>query len=236
MSGSALGQLTGTTSFAPSLGESTLYALARCGVMRTAITQQHMQNATMAANLILSDWANDQVNLWKVVTNTITLTEGVSTYSLPSSTILLLEGLLRLNAGQTNQFDFFLWPLSRTEYASFPDKTTPGRTTVYWYDRLTSPTVTLWQPPSDATWQFVYYGVVQMDDAAMANGGIIDVPYYFLKAFSDRLSAELAVIYAPDRAVALGQQADKSYEKALNRNAETVALSITPGLSGYFTI
>jgi hypothetical protein len=234
--GSALGQPTGTTSFNPSLGEAVLYAFARCGVFRTEITTEHLQNARIAANMIMSDWSNDQPNLWTVSLQSVQCVAGQTTYDLPASTVLILDAYLRLNTGQPGQADFVMWPISRSEYSAFPNKTTPGFPTVFWFDRLLAPTVTLWQPPANASWVFWYYCVNQIQDAALANGATLDVPFYFLKAYSDRLAAELAVIYAPERAVPLGALADKSYLKATERNAESVPLFIMPGLNSYFRV
>jgi hypothetical protein len=60
------------------------------------------------------------------------------------------------------------------------------------------------------------------------------MPYRFLKAFSDALSAELAVIYAPERAVALAQAAAVTYKRAKAMDAERVPLYVVPGLRGYY--
>lgn len=233
MSGSALGQTSGTYNFNPSLGECILFAFGRCGIRRTEIIQQHLQDARIAANLILADWSNDQPNLWEVQETSVPCVVGQREYSVPSTVMLILEGWLRMNAGTANQQDFFMWPISRTEWAAFPQKNSPGQPTVYWFDRLISPTVTLWQVPTDASWEFVYFSVGQMQDAVLPNAGTLPIPYYFLKAFTDRLSAELAVIYAPERAEKLMVVATASWDKARNRNAESVPWFITPGLSGY---
>lgn len=233
MSGTGLAQTTNTFAFNPSLGETTLWAFSRCGVRRTAVTQEHFADARTTANMILSDWANEQPNLWTVELISLPLVQNQATYNVPANVILMLDAYIQINNGAL-PIDLYMYPISRTEWAAFPDKITAGRPTVYWFDRLIAPTVTLWQPPSDASWTFYYYAVRQMQDAGLANGGTVEVPYYFLKAFGDRLAAELAVMYAPERAEALMALADKSWEKAAKRNAEDVPLFITPGMQGYY--
>ena len=57
---------SGTYMFAPSLGEITLYAYQLCGIRPTAIVQEHMQSARMAANMMLGRWSSQGVNLWTV--------------------------------------------------------------------------------------------------------------------------------------------------------------------------
>lgn len=234
MSGTGLNQTTGTFAFSPSLGELVLWSFSRCGVRRPAITQEHLADARTTANLILSDWANEQPNLWTVDLQTVAITQNQATYTVPADTVLILDAYLTVSNGGATPIDLYMYPISRTEWAAFPDKTTAGRPTVYWFDRLIAPTVTLWQPPSDASWIFKYYRVRQMQDAALSNAATVEVPYYFLKAFGDRLAAELAVMYAPDRAEALFMLAAKSWTKASDRNAEDVPLFVVPGMQGYF--
>ena len=234
MSGSGLNQTTGTKTFNPSLGESVLYAFSRCGIRRSAVTKEHLADAKMAANLVLSDWANEQPNLWTVDEQTIQCVENQATYSVPADTILILDAVLGISPTAADPIELYMYPISRTEWMAFPDKTTAGRSTVYWFDRLIAPTVTLWQPPSDPSWVFKYYRVSQMQDADFSNAATLQIPYYFLRAFTDALSAELAVMYAPERAVALRGAADISWRKAANRNAEDVPLYFTPGLTGFF--
>lgn len=234
MSGSGLGKTSGTTSFNPSLGEMVLYCYSRCGIRRPAIVREHLQDAVMAANMVLSDWANEQPNLWTVDEQTVALTQGQAAYSVPADTILILDAVMEVATGPATPIDLYMYPISRTEWMAFPDKTTPGRPTVYWFDRLLSPTVTLWQPPSDPSWVFKYYRVSQIQDAVLSNGQTVDIPYYFLRAFSDALSAELAIMYAPERAIPLRAAADISWAKARDRNAEDVPLWITPGLDGLY--
>lgn len=234
MSGSGLNKTTGTKAFSPSLGEMVLYCYSRCGIRRTAVTREHMQDATTAANMVLSDWANEQPNLWTVDEQTVALTEGQAQYSVPADTILILDAVIEVATGTETPIDLYMYPISRTEWMAFPDKTTPGRPTVYWFDRLLSPTVTLWQPPSDPSWMFKYYRVSQIQDAALGNAATLEIPYYFLRAFGDALSAELAIMYAPEKAVALRAAADISWKRARDTNAEDVPLWVTPGLDGLY--
>ena len=47
------------------MGELTLFAYSLCGIRRTALAQEHMQDAHTAVNLLLADWLNKGVNLWQ---------------------------------------------------------------------------------------------------------------------------------------------------------------------------
>ena len=61
-----------------------LYAFGLCGIRRTAILQEHMADAHIAANLLLADWSTKGVNLWQVSKITITC-QGEATYDIATS-------------------------------------------------------------------------------------------------------------------------------------------------------
>jgi hypothetical protein len=85
--------LSGTYNFSPSLGETTIYALNLCGIRATSITQEIMESARMAANMVLMDWSNKGVNLWTIEQGSQVLTTGTQDYDLPIDTIDLLDAL-----------------------------------------------------------------------------------------------------------------------------------------------
>lgn len=226
---------SGTYSFQPSLGETVLYSFGLCGVKRTEILQQHMADARMAANLWLSEKANDQPNLFAVDLQTINLTQGTSSYALPPETVLLLDAYLRTGDGTTSQTDTYLLPISRTEFASFPDKITQGRPTVFWFDRTISPSVTVWQPPDqNGPYQFGYYRVRQMQDAVIPGGVTMDLPYRFFAAFAFGLAEYLAWSYAPDRVSNLAAKASQLWTNASSNDVEDAGMYIAPMLSTYY--
>ena len=224
---------SGTYNFAPSMGEAVLYAYGLCGVRRTALTQQHFEDAKMATNLLMGRWSADGVNLWQVDLQCITLVQGTATYSVPSNTIVILDGYFTLNSG-TAEIDRIMLPVSRSEYASYPNKAMQGAPTVFWFDRLLSPTVTLWPTPNGQQSAFKYYRLRQTQDSQLANGTNVEIPYYFLEAYCMGLAARLAMIWAPDRAQALKGAADEAFMIAAKQNVETAAFYITPVISGYY--
>ena len=230
---------SGTYSFAPSLGELVLNSYARCGVHRPQITPEHMTDARIEANMVLVEFSNRQVNLWEVDLLTIPLIQGISTYSVPPETVALLDVYIETSSGTSppQPNDTYMLPISRTEYASFPDKVTQAKPTVYWFDRLIAPTITVWQPPdNNGPYLLRYYRVRQTQDANLQGGQNVEVPYRWLKVFRDKLAAALAVAYAPDRATALDTYAERSWEQAAGEDHEDVPMYIYPSLNGYFRI
>src|SRR5581483_2871059 len=127
---------TGTYSFNPSLGEIGLYAFNRCGVRNTALVQEHMESLRMAANLVCMDFSNKGVNLWQVELVTQPLTAGVATYAVDPSIVVILDAYITVANGDGTTTDRIILPVSRSEYASYPNKAQQGYPTTYWMDRL----------------------------------------------------------------------------------------------------
>lgn len=224
---------SGTYNYNPSLGEITLYAFNLCGVRNTALLQEHMESARMSANMLLGRWSSQGVNLWCVDLETIPLVQGTATYSVPSNTIVMLDAYVVQNLGGA-AINRLILPISRSEYASYPNPQQQGFPTTYWFDRLLSPTVTLWPVPDGTQSSFDYYRVRQIQDSNFTNGQQVEIPYYFLEAFAYGLAQRLAMIWAPDKVAMLKPLADESYDIASRQNIETAQQYISPTVSSYF--
>jgi hypothetical protein len=225
---------SGTYAFNPSLGELVIYAYNIVGIRGTSLVQEHMTAARMASNMLLARWANQGVNLWAVDLITVPLIEGQATYNVDANTVVMLDTYIQSN--QTGQnIDRIILPVSRTEYASYPNKEMQGFPTVYWQDRLINGTVTLWPVPDGQSAQYLkYYRVRQIQDANFTSGQTLEIPYLWLEAFADGLAFRLAKIWAPQIAPGLKAIADESYEIAALQNVETSDFYISPMIGGYF--
>ena len=226
---------SGTYNFSPSLGEMTLYAYNLIGVRNTAVLQEHMEAARMATNMMLSRWSNQGVNLWAVDLVTVPLVQGQATYSVDANTVVMLDAYMVIDNGQSQPIDSIILPVSRTEYASYPNKEQQGFTTTFWFDRLLSPTVNLWPVPDGNSAQFLkYYRVRQLQDANLQNGEQVEIPYLWLEAFAYGLAQRLAIIWSPDKVAIMKPMADEAYQIAADQNVETAQQYISPQISGYF--
>lgn len=224
---------SGTYNFAPSLGELVLYAFNLCEIRATELQQQHMESARMAANLLLGRWSAKGVNLWAVDLQTVTLTAGTATYTVPANTIAILDAYVTVgvNGATTNRL---ILPISRSEFATIANPASAGQPSVYWFDRLLSPTITLWPVPDGNEVSFSYYRLRQIQDAALANGASVEVPVYFLEAFAYGLAHRLALIWAKDKADQLKAEAIEAYGDAIDQNVETAPFYVSPMITGYF--
>jgi len=224
-----------TFEFMPSIAELVLNAYSRIGIRRTALTAEHMVDARLETNLLQAEWSNQQVNLFTVDLQSHPLVEGQSTYVLPTETIAVLDAYISIAQGDGTDEDRVIFPVSRTEYASYPRKQEQGVPSVFWFDRLNSPTITLWLVP-DAGGPYVlrYYRCRQVADASLENGAFPDIPYRWVDAWVAALASRLARLHAPDRLQDAMGEAMRTWAIAATQDTENVPLRITPGVSGYY--
>ena len=226
---------SGTYTFNPSLGEITLYAYNLIGVRNTAVLQEHMESARMASNMMLARWSNQGVNLWAVDLITKPLVQGQSTYTVDSNTVMILDAYMVIDDGSGQPIDRIIMPVSRTEYASYPNKEQQGFSTTYWFDRLLAPTITLWPVPDGNSAQYLkYYRVRQLQDSNLQNGEQVEIPYLWMEAFAYGLALRLAQVWSPDKMAILKPMADESYQIAADQNTEYAQQYVSPQISGYF--
>jgi hypothetical protein len=83
------------------------------------------------------EWANRGINMWTIDTGTITLTQGLNTYALPTDTIDLLDHVIRTQANNAStQSDLSITRISVSTYATIPNKLVQGRPIQVWIQRL----------------------------------------------------------------------------------------------------
>jgi hypothetical protein len=226
---------SGTYSFDPSLGEMVLYAYNLIGIRNTSIAQEHMEAARLASNMVLANWSNKGVNLWTVDLQTVPLVAGQATYPVPENTVVMLDAYITIDNGNSQPIDRLILPISRTEYASYPNKEQQGFPTVFWQDRLINGNVTLWPVPDGNSAQYLkYYRARQLQDSNFTSGQTIEIPYLWLDAFADALAYRLARVWNPPMAAELKLIADESYNVADNQNVETAQQYISPQIYGYY--
>lgn len=390
---------SGTVSFSPSNADLVLTAFRRIGIRSAEITNEHMISARIAMNLLQVNYANSGVNLFTVDLQTVPLIQGVTTYSVPSSTVMVLDAYIRqfsmgsaykaspaftttsgsstvkiywpsnglsvsnyinivipisvgglilygfyqvvsvldtndftitaaLNASSSvtsggvvpyfttsansttvnvylpnhsylsgqpfyvqvttqvdgitlfgtytissvvdaNNFtitsayaassaasayensgqcqltgqnvtaqpvDRVMNSISRTDYAALPDKLVQGFPTVMWFDRLISPTLTLWQvPDGSGPYQLLYYRSSYIQDEDATLGQIPQLPYRFLEAYTADLSWFLSKEWAPAMEQQRKMDADNARALCFAEDRERVPSYLIPDFSSYYT-
>lgn len=159
----------------------------------------------------------------------------VSTFSVDPNTVVILDAYVTDDSSGAN-IDRIIMPISRTEYASYPNKEQSGFPTVFWFDRLLAPTVTLWPVPyvPNGPGTLTYYRVRRLQDSAMGGAQQVEIPYLWLEAFAYALAQRLAMIWAPEKVPLLKPLADEAYQIAADQNIETAQQYLSPMMSGYF--
>ncbi len=224
---------TGTYAFDPSAADVTTLAYGRIGIRRTAITTEHLADAILESNFLLSEFSNLQPLLWKSTLISQALTQGTATYTLPKNAVMILICYVQTGGSTTTQR--VLGPLSTVQYASIPNKTTQAPATSFWMNRQITPTITFWPvPDSGGPYTAFMQVVTQVQDVALPSGATLDLPYRFLDAFLSGLAVRLARIHAVDRLAEAKQEAARTWGIASTQDTENTPFFILPQMSGYY--
>lgn len=225
---------TKTYNFNPSAGSLMLTAFHRCGVRPTELTQAHVVEGQKAGNFVLVELSNLQPNLWEIELVSLPLLESVGTYSLPAEIVMITDMYLTIGESETGN-DRYMMALSRTEYAQLPNKELEGTPAQFWFSRLISPTVSFWPVP-DGNGPYIarYFGVRQTQDANLADGRTVEIPYRFLEAYVAGMAWKLAEIFAPQLEDKLFTRYTRALQIATTQDVENVGLTIAPMIGGYY--
>ena len=126
---------SGSAGFNLDLTELVEEAFERAGSeLRTGYD---LKTARRSLNLLFADWANRGINMWTFEQGTITLTQGLNTYAIPTDTVDLLDHVIRTQPNvASTQSDLTITRISVSTYATLPNKLTQARPIQVWYQRL----------------------------------------------------------------------------------------------------
>jgi hypothetical protein len=172
-------------------------------------------------------------NLWAVDLQTVALVQGQATYSVPANTVAILDAYFTIGAGSaaTNRY---MLPISRSEYAAYPVPQQQGAPSVYWFDRLLSPTVTIYPVPDGTQVSFSYWRARMIQDVTLNGAQSLDMPVYYLEPFALGLARRLAMVWAPDKYQMLKAEETEAFAIAADQGVETAAFYVSPMIGGYF--
>jgi hypothetical protein len=211
---------SGTRNFNLDVAEAIEEAYERCGL--EVRTGYDAKTARRSLNLMFAEWANRGLNLWTVVQDTLTLTQGQAQETLGTDVVDILEMALRRNG-----VDIEMERISRGEYLDFPNKTDQGRPSQFYFDRKISPVLNLWQTPENSTDQLVYYYVRRIEDAAQLVN-TTDIPFRFYPCMVAGLAYYLAMKRAPERLQFLKAVYEEEFQRAAEEDEDRVSLKLQP--------
>jgi hypothetical protein len=85
--------------------------------------------------MLTIEWANRGINLWTIEQGQFVMNTGQGVYALPSTTIDLLDQVIRTQATTPNQIDINISRISESTYSTLPNKLSQGRPIQVWVNR-----------------------------------------------------------------------------------------------------
>jgi hypothetical protein len=141
------------------------------------------------------------------------------------SSVDVLEAVVRRSGS-----DIGINRIGRGDYLDTPDKTTQGRPSQFFVDRLITPSITLWPSPENSTDELIYYRVRRIEDAD-AGINTSDIPFRFLPCLTAGLAYYMSMKRSPDRLQFLKAIYEEEFQRAASEDSERVALRLVPSFS-----
>ena len=211
---------SGSRDFNIDVAEIIEEAYERCGL--EVRTGYDAKTARRSLNLMFAEWANRGLNLWTVEQEVLTLTQGQAQETLASDVVDILEMALRRDGT-----DIEMERISRSDYLDFPNKTTQGRPSQFYFDRSVEPVINLWQTPENSTDQLVYYYVRRIEDADQLTE-TTGIPFRFYPCMVAGLAYYLSMKRAPDRLQLLKAVYEEEFQRAAEEDEDRVSLMLVP--------
>ena len=225
---------SGTTTFNLAIDEIVEEAYERCGIRTNS--GYDLASGRRSLNLLLQDWNNRGINLWKIKLIAQLLTAGTSKYSAEAGTSDIMEAYVSNNAtlinNTTSSSDVSLTKIDRSAYAALAGKGTQSQPSQYFIDRQgvdpITPQIYLYPNPDASTYTYLkYYAIKRVEDAG-AYTDDPDAPNRFLPSLCAGLAFQLAMKRAPDRIQALKLLYEDSMQRALTEDGTRTSTYISP--------
>jgi hypothetical protein len=225
---------SGTTTFNLAIDEIVEEAYERCGIRTNS--GYDLASGRRSLNLLLQDWNNRGINLWKIKLIAQLLIAGTSKYSAEAGTSDIMEAYVSNNAtlinNTTSSSDVSLTKIDRSAYAALAGKGTQSQPSQYFIDRQgvdpITPQIYLYPSPDASTYTYLkYYAIKRVEDAG-AYTDDPDAPNRFLPSLCAGLAFQLAMKRAPDRIQALKLLYEDSMPRALTEDGTRTSTYISP--------
>jgi len=159
-------------------------------------------------------------------------TTTTSTASLEDvqATIDILSGVIRRSST-----DISIGRIGRDDYLSIATKSTTGRPTQFYVDRLITPIVKVWPTPENSTDQFIYDRLVRIDDAD-TSVNTVQIPFRFYPCLAAGLAYYIALKRAPDRIQILKMLYEEEFQRAAEEDRYKADITLVPTYSSLSAI
>lgn len=192
------------------------------------ISGEEARSARIALNLLLTEWQNRGVLLWKLSDEEVVLSSAQIEYTLETKIIDSLQTTIDVSGN-----DLEMNRITYQDYMKLPDKTQTGRPTQFAFlrgkDRVT---MYVWPSPDQAyTMNLLAMTRVESVTASAIQTG--DVPFRFLPPLVDGLAYKMSTRRPgidPSRISFLKQQYEESFAFALEEDRQRTSMFIRPKL------
>lgn len=231
---------SGTYNFEWSLSALIEQAQERAGSDIESVEFRDNRFIVRELNALFSDMANNGPNLWAIDLQTVNLSPNQTTFTAPSSTVDLLEVVLR-----RDDVDYILTRFDRQDYMELPNKTQAGRPTNFWVDKqIPQYTVYMWPITDISGDQIRYYRMVQLQDVTASGPQTFDLPYLWTDAICYGLAYRLAMraVMKPnammtlDKVQFLKSAYEQSFFNAVRQNSDKTPLTLDVQAGEYWRI
>jgi hypothetical protein len=192
------------------------------------ISGEEARSARIALNLLLTEWQNRGVLLWKLVNTPVTVTTSVTSYTLDSDIIDSLQTTINVNGN-----DLEMNRITYQDYMKLPDKTQTGRPTQFSFLRgKDNVSMTVWPTP-DQTYTMNLFTMTRIQDVTASAIQTADLPFRFLPALVDGLAYKMSMRRPgvdPSKISFLKQQYEETFAFALEEDRQRTSMFIRPRL------
>jgi len=211
---------SGTTAFNLDVSDICEEAYERCGLeLRSGYDAK---TARRSMNIMLQEWGNRGIHLWKVNKTSQALVKGTASYTLDGKVIDLLD----VNSKRSTT-ELSMARISREDYHARPNKTTQARPSQYYLERTSTPTLYVWPAPENATDTIEYYAMEKIEDVGTSLK-TVDVPTRFLPALVAGLAYYISMKKMPDRITLLKSVYEEELTRALDEDRERSSSFFVP--------
>lgn len=156
------------------------------------LSARHLESARRAIEGLFAEWANDDINIWKISEATTSVVSGTGSYTIGTSGTPVID-VINVSLRDSNNYDTPLELISQGEYQLLPRKTNTGKPTQYTVFRTTTGvTLSLYPVPDASTYTLTYHTLAYIGEPITYDAGV-DLPRKFQPALLHGLAYKLAL-------------------------------------------
>ena len=183
-------------------------------------------SATSFAITIPTGTFSNGENITGGTSGTITTLSAAVDFADVQSTIDILSVALR-----RDNTDYSIPRVSRDDYLTIPNKSTTGRVSQFFLNRLITPQLEVWPTPDKDTDLLIFNRLTRIQDADTFIN-TFEVPFRFYPCLAAGLAYYLSVKIAQDRTPMLKALYEEEFDKAAVEDRDRASFTIQPGYAG----